>query len=97
MFTPLATSTMLSIVSTMGKFDPFFLRLFFGSVVTSPDESIHFDKIHDDVVMAPFVSPMIAGKVHKEKGGDLHTTQGASVVGLLASQRCLVHLGKVQK
>lgn len=71
MFNALSTSTMLSIVATMGKFDPFFLRLFFGSVVTSPDESIHFDKIHDDVVMAPFVSPMIAGKVHKEKGGEM--------------------------
>jgi hypothetical protein len=71
MFNALSTSTMLDIVKTVGKFEPFFLTLFFPSVITFEDESIHFDKVSEEVVMAPFVSPVVAGKVHKERGGVL--------------------------
>lgn len=71
MFNALSTSTMLEIQRTVGKFEPFFLRMFFKNVITFSDESIHFDKISDEVVIAPFVSPLVGGKVHKEKGGKL--------------------------
>jgi hypothetical protein len=79
MFNALNTSTMLDIVKTVGKFEPFFLTLFFPSVITSEDESIHFDHISEDVVMAPFVSPVVAGKVHKERGGTLKSFKPAYV------------------
>jgi hypothetical protein len=71
MFNALSTSTMLEVVRTVGKFEPFLLNVFFPNVITSPDESIHFDSISEDVTMAPFVSPVVAGKVHKERGGKL--------------------------
>ena len=70
-FNPIDTSTMLGLVRVIGKFEPFFLRSFFPSEMTFDDEFIHFDKISEDVVMAPFVSPVVAGRVHKEKGGEL--------------------------
>jgi hypothetical protein len=79
MFNALNTSTMLDIVKTVGKFEPFFLTLFFPSVITSEDESIHFDHISEDVVMAPFVSPVVAGKVHKESGGTMKSFKPAYV------------------
>lgn len=78
-FNALSTSTMLDIVRTVGKFEPFFLSVFFPSVVNSPNETIHFDAVSEDVVMAPFVSPVIAGKVHKERGGELRTFKPAYV------------------
>ncbi|MFC4699385.1 major capsid protein [Glaciecola siphonariae] len=71
MFNALSTSTMLEVVRTVGKFEPFLLNVFFPNVITSPDESIHFDSISEDVIMAPFVAPVVAGKVHKERGGKL--------------------------
>lgn len=71
MFNALSTSTMLEVVRKVGKFEPFLLNVFFPNVITSPDESIHFDSISEDVTMAPFVSPVVAGKVHKERGGKL--------------------------
>jgi len=79
MFNALATSTMLDIVRTVGKFDPFFLTLFFRNVITFESEEIHFDKISEEVVMAPFVSPVVAGKVHKERGGTMSTFKPAYV------------------
>lgn len=78
-FNALSSSTMLDIVRTVGKFEPFFLSVFFPGVVTSPDENIHFDHVSEDVVMAPFVSPVVAGKVHKERGGELKTFAPAYV------------------
>ncbi|QJR79610.1 major capsid protein [Alteromonas pelagimontana] len=77
MFNAVSTSTMLEIVQTVGKFESFFLSLFFPSVITFDDEYIHFDKVSEDVVMAPFVSPVVAGKVHKERGGELKTFKPA--------------------
>lgn len=79
MFNAVSTSTMLDIVRTVGKFDPFFLNLFFPQVVTSATEMIHFDDVSEDVVMAPFVSPVVAGKVHREKGGTLKSFKPAYV------------------
>lgn len=70
MFIFLVISIMFLIVLIMGKFDFFFLCLFFGSVVILFDESIYFDKIYDDVVMVLFVLLVIVGKVYKEKGGE---------------------------
>jgi len=78
-FNALSTSTMLDIVRTVGKYEPFFLSTFFPSVVNSPSETIHFDAVVEDVVMAPFVSPVVAGKVHKERGGELRTFKPAYV------------------
>jgi hypothetical protein len=79
MFNALNTSTMLEVVRTVGKFESFFLSLFFRNVVTSDSESIHFDHLVEDVVMAPFVSPVVAGKVHKERGGTLKSFKPAYV------------------
>lgn len=71
MFNAINTSTMLEVVERVGKFEPFFLRLFFPNAMTFNTETIHFDDISEEIVMAPFVAPVVAGKVHKERGGVL--------------------------
>lgn len=77
MYSAMSTSTMLNTVRVLGKFEPFLLNVFFPDLVTSPDENIHFDAISEDVIMAPFVSPVVAGKVHAERGGKLMTFKPA--------------------
>jgi hypothetical protein len=77
MFTPTDTSTMLGVVHKIGKFQAYFLEKYFRTEFTSGDKKIHFDEISDDVITAPFVSPVVAGKVHKDRGGKLKSFQPA--------------------
>ena len=69
MFNALSTATMLEVVQKLGKFEAFFLNLFFNNVVTFDTEEVFFDKLAEDVNLALFCAPSVAGKVHKEKGG----------------------------
>ena len=50
------------------KFDQLFLRLFFPHLVTFDSEQVMLDKVPVDTPIAPYCSPIIAGKVVKEKG-----------------------------
>lgn len=79
MFNALSTATMLEIVQKVGKFEPFFLSLFFPQAQTFATEKIYFDEIDEEVVMAPFISPVVAGVVHKERGGELRAFKPAYV------------------
>lgn len=63
------TTELLSAVSKLDPFTPFLLDLLFPEVVTFDSEEIAFDKIEQDLTLAPFVSPYVAGKPCREKGG----------------------------
>ena len=67
--TPLDTTTLLGLRQELPKFTPFFLTMFFPDQITFNTEKIEFDKIKKDKKLAPFVSPMVAGKANKAKGG----------------------------
>ncbi|MFL1405380.1 major capsid protein [Marinobacter sp. M1N3S26] len=65
------TTTLLNVMSELDRFSPFLLNLLFQSVVTFDTEEIAFDELELDETLAPFVSPYIAGKPNREKGGAL--------------------------
>jgi hypothetical protein len=61
----------MGIKTQMPAFEPVFLSLFFPNVITFESEEIAFDKITKKVKLAPFVSPMVAGRANKQQGGKL--------------------------
>lgn len=63
------TETLLSVLESLDPFEPFLLNLFFPNVITFDTSFISFDLVSDDSRLAPYVSPMVAGKVMKAKGG----------------------------
>jgi len=67
----LDTVTLLGVKQQLPKFEPLFLTLFFPEEITFGTEEIAFDKIKKGVRLAPFVSPMVAGRAQKQKGGKL--------------------------
>jgi len=67
----LDTHTLMGIKEQTPQFESFFLNMFFGSVVTFGTKEIAFDKLVKGVKLAPFVSPMVAGRALKQRGGKL--------------------------
>jgi len=67
--TPLDTTTLIGLRVELPKFTPFFLTMFFPEMITFDTEKIEFDKIKKNKKLAPFVSPMVAGKANKADGG----------------------------
>lgn len=73
------TSTMLEVVNTLDTFEPFLLNMFFPEMVNFATSKIEFDVIDEDMQLAPFVSPMVAGKADKANGGELRSFKPAYV------------------
>lgn len=71
------TDTLLSVVEGLAPFESFLLNLFFPNVITFGTSSISFDVIAEDMRLAPFVSPLVAGKVQKSLGGALKSFKPA--------------------
>lgn len=65
------TSTLLSVVNQLQPFEPFLLTMFFPEVVNFETSTIDFDVVSDNMELAPFVSPLVAGKADKANGGTL--------------------------
>lgn len=63
------TTTLLSAMGQLDRFSPFLLNLLFNQVVLFDTEEIAFDELELDETLAPFVSPYVAGKPRREKGG----------------------------
>lgn len=63
------TVTLLAVISRLVGYDTFLLNLMFPNVVTFDTESIAFDEIFQDHTLAPFVSPLVAGKANTMQGG----------------------------
>ncbi|EHB3482558.1 major capsid protein E, partial [Salmonella enterica subsp. enterica serovar Newport] len=51
------------------KFNPLFLTLFFRRTVTFKSEEVMLDKITGKTPIAAYVSPVIEGKVLRNRGG----------------------------
>jgi hypothetical protein len=62
------TVTLLAVITQLIKFDPFLLNLFFPNVVEFNTREIALDKIAKNLKLAPFVSPMVAGKARTSDG-----------------------------
>jgi hypothetical protein len=64
----LDTQTLIGMRQRLPKFEPFFLNRFFPSVFESKEKYVVFDDISEDVKLAPFVSPVIAGRPQVQDG-----------------------------
>jgi len=73
------TETLLGVYQELDPFNPFLLDLLCQQVVLFEDESISFDKLSSDKKLAPFVSPMVAGKALRASGGNKHAFTPAYV------------------
>ncbi len=75
----LTTTQLMGIYRHIPSFSTFFLDHFFPNAINSNTKEIAFDKLVEDLDLAPFVSPMVAGKVQRTKGGVLKTFEPAYV------------------
>lgn len=73
------TETLLGVYKELDPFNPFLLDLLCQSKVEFDDESIAFDKLSSDKKLAPFVSPMVAGKALRASGGNKYAFTPAYV------------------
>lgn len=71
------TDTLLGVVQGLAPFETFLLNLFFPNLVTFDTSTISFDVVAEDMRLAPFVSPLVAGKVMKTQGGNLKSFKPA--------------------
>ena len=71
------TETLLEVVRGLAPFETFLLNLFFPRLVTFDTSAISFDAVDEDMRLAPFVSPLVAGKVMKTQGGTLKSFKPA--------------------
>lgn len=62
------TGVLARVVAELPPPQPFILNSFFGEVQTETSEEIHFDVDSGRRRLAPFVSPIVAGKVVQSKG-----------------------------
>lgn len=62
-----STDTLLGVVEKVEPFQPFLLQLFFSRVLPFQTKSIAIDKVAKGLKLAPFVSPMVAGKAQTAK------------------------------
>jgi hypothetical protein len=63
-----ATKTLLGVKKLQKPFTSFFKSLFFKRDVFSDSQEVAIDKVVPNLRLAPFVSPMVAGKVRKQDG-----------------------------
>lgn len=71
------TATLLGVIQEMARFQPFLLDLLFGRQVNFTTSEIAFDKLIDDMQLAPFVSPRVAGRVNRQDGSQLQAFKPA--------------------
>lgn len=70
------TITLQGIISEMDQFTPFLTNFFCPTPLFFEDEEIAFDKMFEGNTLAPYVSPLVAGKVNEKDG---YTTRKFSV------------------
>lgn len=86
------TTTLLGAYGAMDPFDPFLLNLLFPDVIMFDTEEVAFDKVVEDQTLAPFVSPLVAGKPRRERGGEVR-----SFVPACLKPKDVVHPGRALK
>jgi Phage major capsid protein E len=74
-----STNTMLAVVNSLVATPQFFLDRYFPQMQTETTEEIHFDVIDKTRRLAPFVSPVVAGKVVQSQGFTTKTFKPAYI------------------
>ncbi len=74
-----STNTMLTVVNSLIPAPQFFLDKFFPTVETQDTAEIHFDVLNKTRKLAPFVSPVVAGKVLVQNGFTTKTFKPAYI------------------
>jgi len=64
-----STETLLGVFSALTPYNNFNLNLLFPEVAMFDSEKIVFDELFPDQTLAPFVSPVLAGKANTAEGG----------------------------
>jgi len=75
----LDTKTLIGLKKKVRIHEGFFLARFFRAQVNFPTAEVAFDKIKKGVKLAPFVSPMVAGKPNRKAGGQTVSMEPAYV------------------
>lgn len=73
------THYLFGVISSLLQTPSFFLDRYFPNVVVSESEEIHFDVIDKTRRLAPFVSPVVAGRVVNEQGFTTKTFKPAYI------------------
>ncbi|EBW7186056.1 major capsid protein E [Salmonella enterica subsp. enterica serovar Muenchen] len=64
------TRQLLGYTEQKVKFNPLFLTLFFRRTVTFKEQEVMLDKITGKTPIAAYVSPVLGGKVLRNRGGE---------------------------
>lgn len=73
------TQTLLGMVSAIDRPRPFILDLFFPSIVEFDSEEIVFDRLKASRRVAPYVSPLVAGRAQTLRGAQANSFKPAYV------------------
>ena len=73
------TTKLLGLKEILPRFTPLFMQMFFPTFAEFGTEDVAFDKIKKERRLAPFVSPMVAGRARRAKGGFLTTLTPAYI------------------
>lgn len=74
-----STHYLSGVLSSLIQTPSFFLDNYFPNILMSEAEFIHFDVVDKTRRLAPFVSPVVAGKIVQEKGISTKTFQPAYI------------------
>ncbi len=66
-----STNTLLDMIRELDPFEPFLLNMLCPSKIEFGTEKISFDDLDADFQLAPFVSPMVAGRARADRGSTL--------------------------
>jgi len=62
------TSTLIGVINGLDPFETFLLTMFFPEVITFETSTIDYDVVAPNSTLAPFVSPLVAGRADTSNG-----------------------------
>jgi Phage major capsid protein E len=74
-----ATAAMIAIINDLRSVKPWVLNRYFTYEINEQSEEIHFDKISKKRRIAPFVSPLVEGKIVQSQGFKTETFKPAYI------------------
>lgn len=63
-----STTTLQGVIKQVDDFSPYLTNFFCPNEFTFETEKVAFDKVFEDNTIAPYVSPLVAGKVNRKEG-----------------------------